>query len=88
MVSTGLPNYEPPSLFNNPLDTEPKAQIKISIIVIFMFHSFSIPLQGPGSYPSFHILSVLFCGQPGQRSQQICKFSFLFFVVVVVVDYY
>ena len=42
-----------------------------------MFHSFSIPLQGRGTYPSFHILSVLFCGQPVQQSRQFCQFSFI-----------
>ena len=39
---------------------------------------FSILLQGRGTYPSFHFLSVLFCGQPGQQSRQFCKFSFFF----------
>ena len=29
---------------------------------------FSIPEQGRGAYPSFHILSVLLHGQPGQQS--------------------
>ena len=37
---------------------------------------FSILWQGRGIYLSFHILSVLFCGQLGQQSQQFCKFSF------------
>ena len=27
----------------------------------------------------FHILSVLFYGQPGQQSRQFCKFSFFFY---------
>ena len=41
-----------------------------------MFHSFfSSAEQGRGIYPSFHILSLLFCGQSGQQSQQFCKFS-------------
>ena len=36
------------------------------INVNFMIHSFSIPKQGRGTYPSFHFLSVLLCGQPGE----------------------
>ena len=39
----------------------PKARITIGIIITFMFHSFFFILkQGPGTYLSFHILSVLF----------------------------
>ena len=38
---------------------------------------FSILEQGWGTYPSFHIPSGLFCGPPGQQSQQFCKFSFV-----------
>ena len=41
----------------------------------------SILKQGRGTYPSFNIPSILFCGQPRQQSRQFCKFSFL-------VDYY
>ena len=62
--------------FNNPFVTVPKVPITVGIIVTFIFHSFSIPEQSRGTYPSFHILSVLFCGQPGQQSQQFSKFSF------------
>ena len=40
--------------------------ITIGIYITFMFHSFSIPLQGPGTYPSFLFLLILFCGQPWQ----------------------
>ena len=39
--------------FNNPLVTLPKAPITISMIVTFMFHSFSITLQGPDTYLFF-----------------------------------
>ena len=49
-----------------------------------MFHSFfSILLQGRGTYP-FYILSVLFCGQLGQQSQQFCKFSFFFLLSIII----
>ena len=40
-----------------------------------MFYSFFNSLARL-RYLSFFILSVLFCGQPGQQSRQFCKFSF------------
>ena len=43
-----------------------------------MFHSFSIPLQVPVTYPSFRFLSILLYGQPEQQSLQFCKFPFFF----------
>ena len=43
---------------------------------------FSILLQGRGTYLSFHILSVLFCGQPRQQSRQICRFSFFLLIII------
>ena len=45
---------------------------------------FSIPWPGPDTYPSFHILSILFCGRPGQQSRQFCKFSFFFFLLIII----
>ena len=76
MVSTRPRNSKVSRPFGNPLVTVPNAPITIGIIVICMFHSFfSITEQGRGTYPSFHILSVLFCGQPRQQSQKLCKFS-------------
>ena len=84
MVLTHPKTSKSSNPLNNPFATVPKALIAIGTIVTFMFHSsffFSIPLQGQGTYPSFHILSVLFSGQPGQQSPQFCKFSFF-------VDYY
>ena len=47
-----------------------------------MCHSFSILKQGRGTYLSFHILSVLFCFQPGQQSRQFCRFSFLLLIII------
>ena len=67
IVSTHPPTSKSSSPFNSPLVTVPKAPITIGIIVT-MFYSFSIPKQGPRTYPSFHFLSVLFCSQPGQQS--------------------
>ena len=69
IVSPRPPASVSSSPFNNPLVTVPKAPITVGIIVTFMFHSFSISLQGLGTYSSFHILSVLFCGQPGQQNR-------------------
>ena len=61
IVSTRRPISKSSSPFNNPLLTVPKVPIAIGIIITFMFHVFFlIPLQGRGTYPSFHILSVLF----------------------------
>ena len=82
MVSTRPLNSNSSSPFNDPLVTVPKAPITIGIIFTFMFHIFfSIPSQSPGTYPSFHFPSVLFCGQPGQQSGQFCKFSFLLLII-------
>ena len=84
MVSTRSPTSKFSSLFNNPLVTIPNAPITIGIIVTCMFHSFfSIPSQSRGTYPSFHILSVLFCGLPGQQSRLFCKFSCWLFLGLV-----
>ena len=81
MVSTRPPTSKSSSLFSNPLVTVPNAPISIGAC---MFHSFfSIPYQGPGTYPSFHILSVLFCGQPGQQSRLFRKFSFLLLLLLL-----
>ena len=84
VVSSRPPTSKSSSPFSNPLVTVSNAPITIGIIVTGLFHSlfFSIPSQGRGTYPSFHILSVLFCGQPGQQSQQFCKFSFFFLIIV------
>ena len=75
MVSIRPPISKSSSPFSNPLVTVPNAPITIGIIVTCMFHSFFNSLASRGTYPSFHILSVLFCGQPGQQSPRFCKFS-------------
>ena len=86
MVSTCPPTSKSSSPFSNPLVTVLKAPITIGIIVTFMFlYFFLITLQHRGTYPSFHSLSVLFCGQSGRQSRLFCKFSFFFFFVI---DYY
>ena len=74
MVSTQPSTSKSSRPFNNPLVTVPNAPITIGIIVTFLFHSFFNSLAR--SRYLFHILSVLFCGQPGQQSRQFCRFSF------------
>ena len=78
MVSTRSPTSKSPRPFNNPLVTVPKAPITIGIIVTFMFQ------QGRGTYLSFHILLILFCGLPGQQSRQFCRFSFFFCLLIII----
>ena len=86
MVSTRLRTSKSFSPFNNPLVTVPIAPIITGIIVTFIFHSFfSVLEQGQGTFPLFHILSVLFCGQPGQQSPQFCKFSFFCWLLLSLV---
>ena len=75
MVSTRPPSSESSSLFSNPLATVPNVPITVGITVTFMFHIFLNSLASRSTYPSFYILSVLFCGQPGEQSRQFCKFS-------------
>ena len=81
MVSTRPPTSKSSRNFNNSLVTVTKALITIGIIVTFMFHSFSVPKQGRGTYSSFHFPSALFCDLLVQQSPQFFKFSFF-------VDYY
>ena len=70
MVSTCPPISKSSSLFNNPLVTVPKTPITIgSNCHLHVPQFFSILWQSRDIYPSFHILSVLFCGQPGQESR-------------------
>ena len=76
MVSTRLIS-EFTSPFNNLLVTVPRAPITIGITVTFMFHSFfQFPSKVKVLILFFQFLSILFSGQPGQQSPQICKFSF------------
>ena len=82
MVSARQPISKSSNPFSNPLVTIPKASIASGIIVTCMFLSFSIPWQGRDTYLSFHILSVLFCGQPGQQSRLLCKFSFFLLIII------
>ena len=71
----------PPVSFIILLVTVPKAPMTIDIIVTFMFHSFSILLQGRSTYPSFHIPSVLFYCWVRQENRQLCKFFFSIIII-------
>ena len=52
--------------------TAPRAPITIGKTSLSCSTVSSIPEQGRGIYPSFHFLSILFCGQPEQQSPQSC----------------
>ena len=69
----------------NPLVTVPGAPIKIGMTVTLIFHSFFSSLARFRYYPSFLFLSILLCGQPGHRSPQFGKFSFLMTFIGLVV---
>ena len=83
MVSTRPPTSKSSRPFNNPLVTVPKAPITIGIIVTFMLQIFSILKQVRCTYLSFHILSVLFFGQPGQLKSTIWQIFFFFFCLLL-----
>ena len=85
MASIRPPTSKSSSPFSYPLVTVQNAPITIGIIVNCMFHSFFNSEQGRGTYPSFHILSVLFCGQSGQQSRLFCKFSFFGSLLLILV---
>ena len=83
IVSTRPPTSKSSRPFNNPLVIVPNAPITIGTIVTLMFHSFFNSQQGQGTYSSFHFPSDLFCGPPGQQSLQFCRFSFFFFLLII-----
>ena len=82
MVSTRplISKYSSPCI--NPLVSVPLALITIGIIVTFMFHSFSIPKQGPDTNPSFSFLSILLCGLLGQQGPRFGKFSICLLIII------
>ena len=65
MVSTCplIPKYSSSSI--NPLVIVPRAPVTIGITDTYMFHSFSVPKQGLGTYISFRFLSLLLNGLTG-----------------------
>ena len=62
MVSTRPLISKSSSPWINSLVTVLRAPLTIGIIVTFIFQFFSIALQGPGTYHSFHFLSILLYG--------------------------
>ena len=76
MVSTLISMSSSPC--TNPSVTVPRAPITLSCSIFF-----KIPQQDRGTYPSFHFLTIILCGQSGQQSAQFYEFSFF-----VAVDYY
>ena len=78
IVSTRPPTFKSSSSFSNPFVTVPNAHITIGIIVTYTFHGCFNFLARLRYLFFFSILSVLFCGQPGQQSRLFCKFSFFF----------
>ena len=64
MVSIRPPTSMSSRPFNNTLLCQ-KHQSQLVQSSPSYFTAFSILEQSRGTYPSFHILSVLFCGQPG-----------------------
>ena len=83
-VSTHPPTSKSSRPFNTPIVIVPYAPITISTIVTFMFHSFFNSLARSRYLLSFHFPSDLFCGPPGQQSQQFCRFSFFFFFSLII----
>ena len=71
MVSTHPPTSKSASPFYNTLMIVPLVWLSPLCSAVL-----SIPKLGPGSYFYFHCLLILFCGQSGQQSLQLGKFSF------------
>ena len=63
------------SPFISPLVTVPSAPI--SLVSLSCFIVFSVLLQGPGTYLSFWLHSILHCGLSGRQSPQISKLVLL-----------
>ena len=78
MVSTRPFVFKSSSPSTKPLVTLPSAPIKSGITVSFMFHIFSVLLQGLGTYLSFRFPSVLLCGQLERQSPLFSRISFSF----------
>ena len=83
IVSTSPPTSKSSRPFNNPLVIVPKAPITIVTFVTFMLHSFFNFLARSRYLPFFlHIPSDLLSGPPGQQSQQFCKCSPFFLLLL------
>ena len=83
MVSTSALISDIPGPFTNSLVTVPTAMITVGINITFMFHSFSVLLQCPGSHLFFRFISILLCGPTKQQSPLFGKFFFSFLLTIV-----
>ena len=70
MVSTPPPTSKSSSPCSNYLITVQNDQLQLVQLSSACSLAFSFPLNGRGTYHSFHILSVLFCGKPGLKNRQ------------------
>ena len=85
MVSTHQPTSKSSIPFSNPFVTVQKAPITTGIIVTCMFHSFfQFSCKVEVLILLFTFFSVLFCGQPEQKSWPLSEFSFLFFFFIII----
>ena len=84
MVSTRSPTSKSSRPFNNPLVTEPKAPIKIGIIVTFMFHSFFNSLARSRYLSLFsHSFSFILWSTRTAKST-ILKIFFFFLLLIII----
>ena len=60
----------PASPCSNSLVTLPRAPITLGITVTFMFNSFSVLLQGPGTFFTFCLASIVLCNLKIRQSPQ------------------
>ena len=95
MVFTRPSTFKSSSPFNNPLITVLKATVTTGINVTFMFHRFfSIPLQGRGTYPPFHIIIIIIIiihkmsesYWRGSRDKQSPKIILAFNFIIIIIS--
>ena len=84
MVSSRSSTSKSSRPFNNSLVTVTKAPITAGIIVTFMFHSFSNSLARSRYLSLFSHSFSFILGLQGQQSQQFCRFSFFFFLLIII----
>ena len=80
MVSTCPHTSKSSSLFNNSLVTVSRAPIMIGIMSHSCSIFFSVAWQGRRVNSSFYFPSVLFCGQPWQKSSQFYNYFLLIII--------
>ena len=82
MASIRPPTSKSSRPFNNPLVIVPKAPITIGIVT-FIFHSFFNSIA-KSRYLSFFSISFRFIQwSAGTASQQVCRFSFFFLLIIM-----